>query len=166
VRYRTVNTVFTFSEEGVASNRHFPLLYVSARRGKQPALGSLGLILSHTIVIVDDSAAIRRLLRATIEQNGDWEVCGEADNGAAAIEKVKETHPDVVLLDFQMPVMSGLEAAREIAEVAPQTEMLMFTIHTCDQLVEDAHAAGITDVISKSDAPAANLLASLKTIRK
>jgi hypothetical protein len=75
VRYRTVNTVFTFSEEGVASNRHFPLLYVSARRGKQPALGSLGLILSHTIVIVDDSAAIRRLLRATIEQNSDWEVC-------------------------------------------------------------------------------------------
>jgi DNA-binding NarL/FixJ family response regulator len=129
-------------------------------------LGSLRLILSHTIIIADDSALIRRLLRSTIEQNSGWEVCGEAENGKVAVEKVKELHPDVVLLDLQMPVMNGLEAARQIATCAPKTEMVMFTMQNSEQLLTDAHAAGIKDVISKSDRPQDELLASLKVVRK
>ena len=120
----------------------------------------------HTILIVDDSAVIRRLLRSTIEQNSDWEVCGEAENGEVAVQRVRELHPDIVTLDLQMPVMDGLEAARQIAVVAPNTAMLMLTMHNSDQLLKDAHAAGIKDVISKTDAPAAQLLTSLRLMGK
>jgi hypothetical protein len=70
--------------------------------------------MSHTILIVDDSSLIRHTLRSFIEQTNEWQVCGEAENGAVAIEKVKELHPDVVILDLQMPVMDGLEAAGQI----------------------------------------------------
>jgi DNA-binding NarL/FixJ family response regulator len=114
------------------------------------------------ILIVDDSAVVRRLLRYTIEQNSDWKVCGEAENGEVAVQRVKELHPDIVTLDLQMPVMNGLEAARQIAVLAPKTAMLMFTMHNSEQLLKDAHAAGIKDVISKSDAAAGELLTSLK----
>ena len=120
----------------------------------------------HTILIVDDSAVIRGLLRSTIEQNSDWKVCGEAENGEVAIQRVKQLHPDVVILDLQMPVMNGLEAARQITAVAPKTAMVMFTMHNSEQLLKDAHAAGIKDVISKTNAPAAQLLTSLKLMSK
>jgi hypothetical protein len=64
----------------------------------------------HSILIVDDSALIRHSLRSCIEQNGNWEVCGEAENGKIGVGRVKELRPDVVILDLQMPVMDGLEA--------------------------------------------------------
>ena len=79
-----------------------------------------------------DSAVIRRLVRTTIEWS-NWNICGEAENGAVAVEKVKELCPDVVILDLQMPVMDGMAAARQIALIAPKTEMLMFTMHNSAQ---------------------------------
>jgi chemotaxis response regulator CheB len=59
--------------------------------------------------------------------NSSWEVCGEAENGEVAIEKASRLHPNLVILDLQMPVMNGLEAARRIAQVSPETTMIMFT---------------------------------------
>jgi DNA-binding NarL/FixJ family response regulator len=103
-------------------------------------------------------------LRFYIEQNTEWEVCGEAENGKIAVEKVRELHPDIVILDLQMPIMNGLEAAREISRVAPRTVMLMFTLYKCAQLFNDAQAAGIKDVLSKSDGFADHLLASLRRV--
>jgi DNA-binding NarL/FixJ family response regulator len=131
--------------------------------GLQPCEGT-GAIMSWTVLIVDDSAPIRRLVRSFIEQNTDWQVCGEAENGQIAIEKVREIHPDVVILDFQMPVMNGLEAARQIALIAPHTAMLMLTMHCSEQLQKDAQAVGIKSVLSKSDSDVPNrLLASLRS---
>lgn len=118
--------------------------------------------MSHTILLVDDSTLIRHSLRSCIEQNSDWEICGEAENGKVAVEKVKQLHPDVVILDLHMPVMNGLEAARQINRLAPQTTMVMFTLHDCTQLSEDAHAAGIKDVLSKTYQVTDHLLASLR----
>jgi DNA-binding NarL/FixJ family response regulator len=132
--------------------------------GQQPAKGSEGCCVSYSILIVDDNAAMRRSIRSYIEQSGEWHICGEAENGQAAIEKVLELHPDVALLDLQMPVMNGLEAARQIAVIAPKTAMLMFTMHTSAQLVEEARAAGIKGVLSKTDSLGERLLASLKHI--
>jgi len=103
-----------------------------------------------SILIVDDSALLRRSLRSWIEQDKNWEICGEAENGKAAVEKVKELRPDVVILDLEMPVMNGLEAGREIALIAPDTTMVMFTMHSSEQLVKAARAAGIKEVVSKS----------------
>ncbi len=116
----------------------------------------------HTILIVDDSGLIRHWLRRFIEQNSDWQVCGEAEDGKVAVEKVKELHPDLVILDFQMPVMNGLEAARQIARLTPNTVMLMFTVHNRELLLQEAKSVGIADVLSKFDSAADHLLASLR----
>jgi two-component system response regulator NreC len=120
--------------------------------------------LSNSILIVDDSAVIRHTLRSCIEQKSGWKVCGEAENGKVAIQKVRELQPDLVILDFQMPVMNGLDAARQITTIAPETPMVMFTMHTCEQLLRDAKAAGIKDVFSKSDGVPEHLLASLSDV--
>jgi len=117
----------------------------------------------HTVLIVDDSALIRRSVRACIELQTDWEVCGEAENGEIAIAKVKEMSPDVVILDFQMPIMNGLDAARAIVRIAPNTSMLMLTMHACQQLENQARAIGFKAVLSKSDNIAGLLIASLKS---
>jgi DNA-binding NarL/FixJ family response regulator len=120
--------------------------------------------MSLKILIVDDSSAIRNLLRFFIEHNTDWVVCGEAENGQIAVEKVTELKPHAVILDLSMPVMNGLDAAREITRVAPNVQIVMFTMHVSEQLRRDAQAAGIKDVISKSDTIGDHLLASLRTI--
>ena len=70
-----------------------------------------------SVLIVDDSAMIRRGLRSTIEANQALYVCGEAENGKVAVEKVNELRPDTAILDLQMPVMNGLEAARQISKI-------------------------------------------------
>ena len=118
--------------------------------------------MSHNILIVDDNAVLRQLLRTCIEQDPQWKVCGEAENGKQAIEKVAELKPDIVLLDLQMPVMNGLDAARRIKAIAPNAAMLMFTMHASPELLHEAHAAGIRDVVSKTDRLVERLFPALR----
>src|ERR1700680_4062055 len=92
------------------------------------------------ILIVDDSPPIRHLLRFFIARNTNWQVCGEAENGLIAIEKVIQLKPDAAILDLSMPVMNGLDAAREISRIAPAVQMVMFTMHTNNQLRKDAQS--------------------------
>lgn len=120
--------------------------------------------MSHRILIVDDSPIIRHSIRICIEHNTDWEVCGEAENGQVAIEKVRQLRPDVVTLDWQMPVMNGLEAAREISRIAPLATLLMITLHENLLLTEEAQAAGIKEVLSKTDGVSEHLIASLRDV--
>jgi DNA-binding NarL/FixJ family response regulator len=88
-------------------------------------------------------------------------VCGEAENGEIAVEKVRQLTPELVILDLTMPVMGGLEAARQISRASPKTTIVMFTLHDCPQVQHDAHAAGITHVVSKMEGGADRLLAIL-----
>jgi two-component system nitrate/nitrite response regulator NarL len=118
-----------------------------------------------TVLIVDDSSTIRRSLRLWFEQRGDWKVCGEAENGAVAVERVKALKPDVVILDLSMPVKNGLEAAREISSIAPKTAMVLFTLHASEDLMKDAQEAGFKHIVSKLDG-AAGLIASLENMAK
>jgi DNA-binding NarL/FixJ family response regulator len=120
--------------------------------------------MSYRVLIVDDNATIRNLVRSSMEPNREWEVCGEAENGQVAVEKVKQLHPDVVILDLQMPIMNGLEAARQITRLVPNMAMVMLTMHNCAQLLKDAQAVGIKDVLSKSDGSLNDLLASLRNV--
>lgn len=120
-----------------------------------------GGLVSNRILIVDDNDLMRRLVRSSIEHHSDWHVCGEAENGEVAVEKVKELLPDVVILDLQMPVMNGLEAARHIARLAPNAAVLMLTMFRSEYLLREAQAVGIKEVVSKSGNFVPLLLASL-----
>jgi DNA-binding NarL/FixJ family response regulator len=120
--------------------------------------------MAHTVLIVDDSSTVRSSLRSWIETNADFHVCGEAENGEVAIAKVKEMHPDIVILDLQMPVMNGLEAAHHISQLAPRTAMVMFTLHPSGELLRAARAVGVKDVVSKTDQLSDSLLVALRQI--
>jgi DNA-binding NarL/FixJ family response regulator len=104
------------------------------------------------ILVVDDHTAIRRLLRRVLqEQHPDWEVCGEAANGAEAVERFRERSPDLIILDLAMPKMNGLQAAREIAKIKPTLPMLLLTVQQVStQLRDEAAKAGFRGAVSKN----------------
>ena len=104
------------------------------------------------ILIVDDSPTIRKPLRQTLEREDAWEVCGEAADGREAIERAQLLNPDVVVLDLSMPVMNGLEAARELKRTSPSLPLVMFTDFNLPQLTNEALSAGVSAVVSKSEA--------------
>jgi DNA-binding NarL/FixJ family response regulator len=104
-----------------------------------------------TILIVDDSRAIRSNLRTLLGRRTDWTVCGEAENGREAIDQALRLRPDLVLLDLSMPVMNGLEAVRELQRLLPKVPILMFTSF-CDSYIErQALTSGVTAIKSKSE---------------
>ena len=104
------------------------------------------------ILIVDDSPLVRQRLRDLLQQHPDWRVCGEAANGQDAITRAAELNPDVIVLDFLMPGMNGMQAAREIGKLIPDVPILMFTTYLSRQLVEEARNVGIRGAVAKSDA--------------
>ncbi|MGH9513208.1 MAG: response regulator [Terriglobales bacterium] len=108
--------------------------------------------MSTRILIIDDSPLVRQRLREMLQQHSEWEVCGEASNGRDALEKVQLAQPDLIVLDFLMPGMDGLQTAREIGKLVPSIPILMFTMHLSKQLVEEARNAGIRGAVPKSDA--------------
>jgi DNA-binding NarL/FixJ family response regulator len=79
------------------------------------------------VILVDDVADIRLLLRMTLEDDPRFEIVGEAANGLEAVEQAAELHPDVMLLDLMMPVMSGLEAIPLINDRAPATKVIAYS---------------------------------------
>ncbi len=104
------------------------------------------------IAIADDHELVRKGLRMTVAERDGWTVCGEASSGREAVELAKRTRPDVIILDFAMPEMNGIEAARRIRAETPGTEVLMLTMHETESLVRDALACGVRGFILKSDA--------------
>jgi len=103
------------------------------------------------ILIVDDNAAVRHYLRALLEQQSTWQVCDEARTGGEALQQVKNNPPDMILLDFQMPDLNGLDVAREITKLFPEIPILMVTIHLSKQLSDEARRVGIRGACAKSD---------------
>lgn len=103
------------------------------------------------ILVVDDNASVRRYLREVLEQQEGWRVCDEARNGREAIERCLHIQPDVVVLDFQMPEMNGLDAARVISQLLPQTPILMVTLYLSPELSEQSRRAGIRGACAKTD---------------
>lgn len=103
------------------------------------------------ILIADDSRAVRHSLHGLLEQHPGWEVCAEAVDGADAVHKAQECAPDIILLDFFMPGMTGVDAARVLGRVLPSVPILLVTIYVTSELVKQAKAAGIKGAAPKSD---------------
>jgi CheY-like chemotaxis protein len=103
------------------------------------------------ILVVDDNPLVRRHLRGILEQHDGWQVCGEAGNGQEAVERFRQNRPDVVVLDFQMPGMNGLDAARAIAQISPGMPILMVTLYLSQQLREAARRIGVRGACAKTN---------------
>lgn len=103
------------------------------------------------ILVADDNPAVRRYLRAILEQQSSWKVCAEAQNGAEAIEMAFESQPDLILLDHQMPDLNGVDVAKQISQSFPKIPILMVTLHLSNQLAEAARDAGVKGACAKQD---------------
>ncbi len=103
------------------------------------------------ILVVDDNATVRHYYRAILEQQNGWEVSGEARTAHEALQRLEESLPDLVLLDFKMPDLNGIELAREIIRQWPALPILMVSVYFSKQLAIAARAAGIRGACAKSD---------------
>jgi two-component system invasion response regulator UvrY len=103
------------------------------------------------ILLVDDNPAVRRYLRAILEQQESWQVCGEARTGAEALHQVLEAPPDLIVLDYQMPDLNGVDVAKQIFELFPKIPILMVTLHLSNQLSEAARHVGVRGACAKQD---------------
>jgi DNA-binding NarL/FixJ family response regulator len=104
------------------------------------------------ILIVDDHAIVRRMLKVLVETHPGWEVCAEAENGEEALAKIKEHKPDLVIMDMAMPVKDGLTASREISVAMPDIPIVMHTLHYSPELELEAKKSGVRKVVPKAEA--------------
>lgn len=102
------------------------------------------------ILIVDDSALFRQGIREALERNPGWEICGEAADGLEAIQRNRSLTPHLIIMDFSMPGMTGLEAACEILKDFPKVPILLLTLYLTRQLAEEARNCGVLGVLSKT----------------
>ncbi|WP_019532545.1 response regulator [Paenibacillus ginsengihumi] len=104
--------------------------------------------MANRILIVDDAAFMRMMIRDILTKNG-YEVVGEANDGAQAIEKYKELRPDLVTMDITMPEMDGIQALKEIKKIDPNAKVIMCSAMGQQAMVIDAIQAGAKDFIVK-----------------
>ena|ERR1700677_877908 len=104
-----------------------------------------------TILIADDSAQVRKYVAKVLRATEEFELCEEAVDGFDALVKAREYNPDLVILDLGMPVMNGLETARELKRVMPVVPIILFTLHGEVISDEQAYQSGIDLIVAKSD---------------
>jgi DNA-binding NarL/FixJ family response regulator len=105
------------------------------------------------VLIVDDQALVRAGFRMILEAESDIEVVGEAGDGSAAIDAVRTTRPDVVLMDVRMPGVDGIEATRRLTESGVSSRIVILTTYDLDEYVFDALAAGASGFLLKHVPP-------------
>jgi DNA-binding NarL/FixJ family response regulator len=103
------------------------------------------------ILIVDDHAIVRRMLKVLVETHAGWQVCGEAQDGLDALTQVREHKPDLVIMDMAMPVKDGLSASREISASLPNLPIIMHTLHFSPELELEAKKSGVRKVVPKAE---------------
>jgi len=116
-----------------------------------------------SVLIVDDNAFVCEALCNLFQQDAGFEVCGRAENGKEAIEKARELHPDLIVLDFSMPVMNGFDAARVLKRLMPTVPLIMYSAFGDRFAKHQAQLIGIADVVSKSE-PASVLIRKARNL--
>ena len=105
------------------------------------------------VLVVDDHAFMRVAIIAILTRDSSLEVVGEAKDGQEAIERCRELHPDLILMDVSMPRMDGLEATRKLKAQSPETSILIFTAHADNSFLMDAVKAGVAGYVLKGENP-------------
>jgi len=117
------------------------------------------------ILIADDHEVVRRGLCTLLQSHEGWEICGEANNGRAAVEMATQLKPDVVILDIGMPNLNGLAATRQLVQQDPKCKVIVLTITDSDQVIREALDAGARGFVLKSDA-ARDLVAAVEALQR
>lgn len=117
-----------------------------------------------TVLVVDDVDEMRYLARTVLEQGDGWDVVGEAKNGLEAVAMVEQLRPDVVLLDLEMPWLSGAECVPLIRELSPETHVVLWTVDPASPRARTAEELGATGVVDKGAFPGALLLGALERL--
>jgi len=115
------------------------------------------------VLLADDHHIVRAGLRKLLEAEGDMEVIGEARNGKEAVSLCGGMKPDVAVLDYAMPEMDGLDATREIAEVSPDTSVVILTMYDAEEYAVRLLRAGAAGFVRKTDA-AEDLPAAIRRV--
>jgi CheY-like chemotaxis protein len=115
------------------------------------------------ILVADDHEVMRLGIRNLLEGRAGWSVCAEANNGQEAVEKTTQFQPDVIVMDINMPVMNGLEAASQITKKEPQIPVILFSLHLSDDLHHHFRRDGIRGAVAKADA-ARDLILAVETV--
>jgi len=102
-----------------------------------------------TVLLAEDHMIVREGFRRMLELEDDFEVVGEAQDGRKAVALAKKFHPDVVLMDIAMPLLNGLEAARQVLKAVPMTKVLMLSAHSDDAYVKNATDSGAVGFLLK-----------------
>ena len=104
------------------------------------------------ILVADDHQATRLAITSLIRNSGqDWEICGEAEDGQAAVDKAAELKPDLLIIDLMMPQRDGISAGRALRAHLPAVPILLYTLWVSDALEAEARQAGLTAVVQKSN---------------
>jgi DNA-binding NarL/FixJ family response regulator len=114
-------------------------------------------------LVVDDFSSFRRRVCWMLEENPEVRLIGEAADGAEAVQKAVEFQPDLILLDSDLPKLSGIEAARQIRKVVPKSKILFVSQDSNPDLVQAAFQLGARGYVIKSDA-ARELLTAVKSV--
>ena len=114
------------------------------------------------ILLADDHVVVRQGLKALLEREG-FEVVGEAADGHEAVQLAQDRAPDVAILDLSMPLLNGIDAAREVCQASPRTKAILLTIHTEDPYVVQALRAGVRGYVVKNQA-AADLVQAIREV--
>jgi len=118
-----------------------------------------------TVLLSDDHTIVRQGLRRLLEAETDIQVLGEAGNGHQSVREAIKLKPDVVLLDIAMPLLNGIEAARQIAKEVPTTKVLILSAYADDAYVEHAVEAGAAGYLMKESA-GEDLLRAVREVAK
>jgi len=105
-----------------------------------------------SILLADDHAIVREGVRSILQDRLEWSIIAEVADGSEAVQKATELKPDVAVLDVGLPGLNGLEAARRIREVLPQTEIVVLTVDDSEQTLRQALSCGARGYVVKSDA--------------
>jgi DNA-binding NarL/FixJ family response regulator len=107
--------------------------------------------MSRTILIVDDHAQVRKAVCEFFTANTEFFVCGQAEDGLQAIEMAQRLKPDLIILDVSMPRMNGIEAAPRLRKIAPETPIILLTLHKDSLGSVNLEALGVSAVLSKTE---------------